>query len=668
MRLAKQTILAASVAISANVFGATQFISMPDFYTHADDPVMMIIGNDDTQYDTIRRGEFEYMYNKNNSISLDGPMSVDAYKELFINYKMKAFNAKRRAPELKLAYFQKEMDTYAKQLAYPYLINADLEEEFIKEAYKREQEIVSASHILIKGNGDSSRKKIEDIYSKLEKGEKFFDLAKKYSECGSAQRGGYLGDFSVFQMVYDFETVAYNTPVGQYSKPFETQFGYHIVLVHDRRPNVTKAKAQEIFFQQGTRPSFVDSVLTIAKSAKKFEKVAVKYSQKGDVKKTKGDMGWISKDGVYPSEIVNKIFSIPVGDVHKFNSMMGTHIFKVTNIETGVPLDSAHREELRKKIVSGDRYEAVKKRVASNIRVKYGFELNNKVLDQLSNFGSLDPNLLADSIKKIDEPIYYLNGDAITMDMYLSKYRNFQISYLQKKDQKFTKTSIVIDTMLSYKTNLLNYIYSEVDDQTFKMELAQIGREHADFGYALKEYSDGLLVYAVSESTIWDPRVNSADSLEAFFQTRKDNYRLPEKKWVGSILSFKDRDSLVKVEKWIKKNDIKPYKLQKRVKGEVLSKRYSVSSQESAWKVGENKILDKYYFKTIPADSVVESKSHPYVLILGEETDKPMRHENVRGKVVADYQKYKEETWLAILRSRYKVIIKEDVYKTVNNH
>ena len=661
-------ILAAGVAISTSVWGAVDFISMPDFYTHADDPVLMIVGTDDLGYDTITRGEFEYMYNKNNSISLDGPMSVDSYKELFINYKMKAFNAKRRAPELKLGHFSQEMESYAKQLSYPYLINAQLEDEFIKEAYKREQEIVSASHILIKGSGESSRSRIEDIYKKLEKGEKFFDLAKKYSECGSAARGGFLGDFSAFQMVYDFESAAYNTPVGQYSKPFETQFGYHIVYIHDRRPNVTKAKAQEIFFAQGARPTYVDSVLSMAKKAKKFEKVAVKYSQRGDVKKTKGDMGWISKNGIYPSEVVDKILSIPVGDVQKFNSMMGTHIFKVTDIETGEPLDSTHYEILRKKVLGGDRYEAVKKKVAANIRTKYGFELNEKVVDYISRFDHLDPNLLSDSIKKIDEPLYYLNGDAVTMDMFLTTYRTFHVSYMQKTEQKYTKTTVPVDTTLSYKTNFLNYLYSEIDNQTFNMELAQIGRAHSDFGYSIKEYADGLLVYAVSEKELWDPRVNNADSLEAFFQKRKDQYRLSEKKWIGSILSFANKDSMIKVEKWIKDNNINSYNLVKRVKGEVLSKKASVMSQESAWKVGENKILDKYYFKTIPADSVVESKSHPFVLILGEETDIPTRHKNVRGQVVADYQKYKEDLWINSLRSRYKVIIKEDVYKTVNNH
>ena len=61
-------------------------------------------------------------YNKNNNISLDGPMSMDDYKELFINYKLKAFDATKKFPDLKLNSYISEIESYTKHLAYPYLI------------------------------------------------------------------------------------------------------------------------------------------------------------------------------------------------------------------------------------------------------------------------------------------------------------------------------------------------------------------------------------------------------------------------------------------------------------------------------------------------------------------------------------------------------------------
>ncbi|MBO7441647.1 MAG: hypothetical protein J6T83_01095, partial [Paludibacteraceae bacterium] len=92
------------------------------------------------------------------------------------------------------------------------------------------------------------------------------------------------------------------------------------------------------------------------------------------------------------------------------------------------------------------------------------------------------------------------------------------------------------------------------------------------------------------------------------------------------------------------------------------------TSKKGAWVAGENAILDKYYFKTIPADSTVEAEKFPFVYIYGNESKIPQWHTSVKGKVIADYQKELEKNWINNNRRIYPVVIKEDVYKTVNNH
>lgn len=632
----------------------------------SDDPVLMIVGKEEYRFDTITRGEFEYMYNKNNNISLDGPMSMDDYKELFINYKLKAFDATKRFPDLKLNTYTSEIESYTKHLAYPYLIDKDLEKQFVKEAYKREQEYITASHILIKGVNEKSRKKIEEIYSRLKKGEKFFDLAKNNSECGSAARGGFLGEFSAFDMVYNFETEAYNTPVGEFSKPFTTQFGYHIVYVHDRRPKAIAVKAQEIFFPLETRESYVDSVFAIAKKSKNFGKVAKKYSQKGDAKKDKGDMGTIKNDGKYPNEVVEKLFKMPVGDIQKFKSSFGNHIFRVYEMETAEPLDSAKYERLKKKVMSGDRYEAIKGRVAVNLRERRGFLLNDSIIDLVSKYQSTDPNAISDSLKKVDGAWYYYNGDAISTDVFKNEFTKFHASYFRKTVDKFLKTEVAIDTTVSYKQNLINFIYSKVDTDALNHELKDIAKNNKDFVYALKEYSDGLLVYAASEYNIWGHKSTKPDSLSKFFRERKEKYQFDEPKWVGIIYSVANKDTLKKIKNLAAKNpNMEAFDFYNLVRDKVYN---GFMSKKGAWKAGENAILDKHYYKTIPADSTVEAEKFPLVYLYGKESKIPQWYTLVKGKVISDYQKELEKNWINNNRRIYPVVIKEDVYKTVNNH
>ena len=64
-----------------------------------------------------------------------------------------------------------------------------------------------------------------------------------------------LGYFSAFKMVYDFETAAYNTPVGEISMPFRTQFGYHVVKVNDKRPSRGTITAAHIMVNLASKDS-----------------------------------------------------------------------------------------------------------------------------------------------------------------------------------------------------------------------------------------------------------------------------------------------------------------------------------------------------------------------------------------------------------------------------
>jgi peptidyl-prolyl cis-trans isomerase C len=92
----------------------------------------------------------------------------------------------------------------------------------------------TASHILIKG-GAEAENKLEDIKAEIgDSPVKFAEFAAKFSECPSASSGGSLGEFGPGQMVKEFDTVVFNSPVGKVHGPVKTQFGYHLIYISDR--------------------------------------------------------------------------------------------------------------------------------------------------------------------------------------------------------------------------------------------------------------------------------------------------------------------------------------------------------------------------------------------------------------------------------------------------
>ena len=105
---------------------------------------------------------------------------------------------------------------------------------------------VHVEHILLKTIGKTDaeveeiRKKAEDVLKQVKKGSKFEDLAKKYSEDATKDKGGDLGWIEQGQTVPEFEKAAFSLPKGAVSDLVKTQFGFHIIKVVDRENAHTK--------------------------------------------------------------------------------------------------------------------------------------------------------------------------------------------------------------------------------------------------------------------------------------------------------------------------------------------------------------------------------------------------------------------------------------------
>ena len=112
-----------------------------------------------------------------------------------------------------------------------------------------------ARHILIQPSEvvspENAKQQIDSIYNRLKAGEDFTVLAATFSnDPGSARDGGSLGWVNPGVMVPEFETQMKNTPVGQTSAPFQTQFGWHILQVTDTRQQDMTREYQERMARQ----------------------------------------------------------------------------------------------------------------------------------------------------------------------------------------------------------------------------------------------------------------------------------------------------------------------------------------------------------------------------------------------------------------------------------
>lgn len=131
-------------------------------------------------------------------------------------------------------YFEQKIKPRADNVTIP---TEELQQYYNNNLAKYDSTEVKARHILVRDEA-----KAKSLYDQVKaKPAKFSELAKANSEDkGSGANGGDLGFFTRGRMVPEFETAAFALKVGEISQPVKTQFGFHIIIVDERKENGVK--------------------------------------------------------------------------------------------------------------------------------------------------------------------------------------------------------------------------------------------------------------------------------------------------------------------------------------------------------------------------------------------------------------------------------------------
>ncbi|KAA3663025.1 MAG: hypothetical protein DWQ10_01120 [Calditrichaeota bacterium] len=224
------------------------------------------------------------------------------------------------------------------------------------------------SHILMtpKAGGsarDVALKKIKDVQIKLNAGEDFSDLARQYSEDpGSKTRGGDLGFTQRGEFVKPYEETAFSLEIGDVSDIVETQFGFHIIQLLDRRGE--KVHTRHILIQLPVSTN--DETRTLAKldsiredilaGKTSFTDAAKEYSEDPQSSATGGNLGWFEINQISIPEFRQIASTLQPGEISRpFKGPTGFHIVRMNErrearkISLDDDYDTIHMWALNKK-------------------------------------------------------------------------------------------------------------------------------------------------------------------------------------------------------------------------------------------------------------------------------------------------------------------------------
>lgn len=513
-------------------------------YSQNETSILFTVGDDN-----VTAGEFKQTFNKNGDISKATPEELREYLDLYISFKLKVKEGKAQQIDTAKA-FQSEWKGYRNQSAQQYLIDKEVTDHLIQEAVDRSKLMLRAAHILIECSSSVTGKDTLVAYNRAMKireeilnGMSFADAAVKYSQDPSARdrvnpqngrttRGnrGDLGYFTTFNLIYPFETGAYNLKVGEISMPVRSSFGYHLIYLKDIQPSIAKINAAQIFIEDSMaftgKPSpeiqakINDVTMRLAKG-ERFEDVANALSEDKATAQRGGALEPF-RPMQRPGDFVQALLALNPGEYSApVSSNIGWHFVKLIEFTYTDTTDDVLRGMVKNRISRDSRSFKSKESLADKLLVEYGlktkgkkaavkFLLKNIPENYFKNPDTTKLNKLP-GIEKLAPIATFADQkvDAAGFAGYLGRFQGVEMKgtleeFIEERFQYY-----IFDKVLAYENSILEKKYPE-------------------FKNLVEEYFNGMLLYEINSQNIWNKSLQDSVGLEKFYEEIKTQFPDPE--------------------------------------------------------------------------------------------------------------------------------------------
>ena len=632
----------------------------------ATDPVLMTINGKD-----VRLSEFEYLYKKNSAQQVE-PETLDKYVDRFVTYKLKVAEAEAEGidtlPEIK-----RELAGYRNDIIAPYLNDTTVTERLAREAYARMKRNVDISHFMISRGRDEAQNNaqiatMDSLRNLIAAGKLDFNAAAdQYSIDRSVKSNhGEYGFIASGMFPYAFDKVAFETPVGQLSPAFETEYGIHLIRVNAERPDEGTVNCEHILLlfprekDKNTEEARqvikqrIDSIYAAIKGGADFEETARQLSQDPGSAKQGGRLPEFGR-GRMVKPFENVAFSLADGEISEpFATGYGYHIVKKLGHKP-VPSYEEARQGIINQMSMDERANAGRVEMIKRLKKQYNVTENPKLRDEMLKLINKNGGWNEDFVKNV------LSKSIVTAYTYTQGKKKVNVPVFKLVPLLNGKANFNNDAAAGY---IASRVRALIDSDMLNVYSDDIIENNADYKNLLNEYRDGTLLYEISKRKVYDMPKKDYDGLNEYFLAHKEKYYpLWDTTHFRGVVLYATNDSVANIAKNIKASMIGQHvdSIATRIHKELGK---NVIMEKQVVEVRENPNVDYLLFNGTRAES--KHSNYPIFFILdGKVLTKPEEAYDVQGAVSSDYQIYLEEKWVEDLHKKYKVDINRDVLKRV---
>lgn len=671
-------------------------------------PILFEVSGGDMPAEQIRTDEFSTLFNKNN-FKKTAPTRAEweEYLDLYVKFKLKVREAVRLGMDTTTR-FKEELQGYRNQLAQPYLRDKETGKFLLDQAFERSQLEVRAAHIMVRVDENASPSDSLTAYQKalalrqdIVDGKDFNEWAMAKSEDPSAtENGGDLGYFSVFRMIYPFEEMAFNTPMGSLSPVFRTQYGYHFLKVIDRRKArgeirvahlLIKSPATDNDTLKAQAKAKLDTLMANIKAGESFESLVKQHSEDPSTSDKGGVLPFFGTGRMIP-DFEEAAFGLAKdGDLSApVQTPYGWHILK--RIEhRPVPGFEQAKGDLELKIARDTRANQNTENLIVKLKAEYQFTENKEALEAVFNSvvdslyrklewkaptawamkvsqGNWDAQRISkekDSSKSpkskgtFDKTPTPAAPTTIMGDTVVHRYGDVVLkqSELAMWLEEEQKNAAGVDPAI----HLRNVYKARTNKAIIAYEDSRLESKYPAFAALMKEYREGILLFDLMDQKVWSMAMSDTDGLAKFFEGRATMYQWKERT-DAEIYTCLNEEVAKEIRKAVKKGKMTP---------EEISKTWNaknplhVKAISGKYEIGSQAVLDSLPRKKALVGPFERNKQWVVVHIKELIPAGPKKMNEARGQLTSDYQTELETRWIAELKQSYPVQINHDVFKSL---
>jgi len=630
------------------------------------DPVLFTVKNN-----PVYLSEFRQIYAKTNQQKADfSEASLREYLDLYVKFKLKVQKARDMHLDTVEA-FKSELDGYRRQLAATYLVDKEVTDKLIHEAYEHMKQDADISHIFIACDKNAKAadtliayNRVMNLLKMIQNGAAFEQVARDSSEDKSAkENSGNLGYVTAMlpDGYYNLEKAIYSAKPSEILNPVRTNAGYHIVRVHAFRPARGEMEVSQILLRKGSSEEEnvrkrlrADSIYTALKAGAKWDDICAQMSED---QMSAGKGGYIGFFGInrYQRAFEDAAFALKNdGDISgPVETAIGYHLIKRIS-HRGVGSFDEFRRPLTERVKRDSRSEVAKQSMITRIQKDGNFKEYPDVLAQWT-------------AQQVDSVFltFKWKPDPAKPQTPLQRYGDAKAYTVADFEEFCARASR--DRMRGIGNpvkEMVDKLYKNWSDEVaLQFEESQLDKKYPEFRSLMREYEEGMLLFDAAKQEVWDRANSDSTGLEQYFnQNLSNKYKWDDRARV-SIYTLKSDDPqlLLKVREFSAKKSAEDVLKKFNKKENVLT------VIEKTYEKGKNKDLNDVWKAGSLTNAKTDAGTKTANFIKVEEIIPPTAKTlgESRGYAVADYQDYLEKQWVEKLKSEYPVKIEDGAFQTL---